>query len=139
MSTDFNNPDSDWVESGLGLLLALLSVLLGAVIRFLSAHVQRVDADRKITSRRQKHDSRVVVGSDRVFTLLGAPHTLRTRSLLGFFTLLGVVVGTIGLSISALAFSDSRLLRTGEVTIMATAREGGMFSGGVHQQAEADN
>lgn len=130
MSNNFNNPDSDWIEFGLGLVLALISVLFGAVIRFLSAHVQRIDANRTITARRQKQDSHVVVGSDQVFTLLGAPHTLRTRSPLGFSTLLGVVIGTIGLSISALAFSDSRLLRTGEVTIKATAREGGTSSGG---------
>lgn len=118
------------IEFGLGLLLGLLSFLLAAVIRFLSVRVQRVDANRTITSRRQKQDSHVVVGSDRAFTLLGAPHTLRTRSVLGFFALLSAVVGTIGLSISALAFSGSRQLRTGEPTVKATARQGGTFSGG---------
>lgn len=121
---NYNEPDTDWIEYGLSLLLVFLSVVMGFILRYMSKKVLQIDAERTLISQRTQTDQLIVYGENKFFSLLGAPHTLITRSSLAFFTLVGVVVGTAALTITASSFSGSQILRKGEKTIKVTARAG---------------
>lgn len=120
----FNCDDSDWIEYGIALLLAILALFLGAVIRYLSSIALRINTERTLLKRRNEEEGHVVIGEDRWLALLGAPHVVRTRTKIGFSFLLVVVIGTTALTIASTAFSGSRKLRTGTNTRKITALPG---------------
>lgn len=121
---EFNSNDMDWIEFGISLGIALGAVGAGAGIRYLSTRVLRIDAERSLLRQRGDDDGHVIVGEFRLLSLLGAPHVLRTRSTLGFCTLVSIIVATTALSITSLAFSGSRRLRSKSSSVKVTAVPG---------------
>lgn len=121
---EFNSNDSDWIEFGISLGLTLVAVIAGAGIRLLSTQILRIDAERSLLRQRGNSDEHMIVGEFRVLSLLGAPHVLRTRSTLGFWSLISIIVATTALSITSLAFSGSRLLQTDSPSVKVTAAPG---------------